>query len=359
MIAFSSAKMHFFTNVPNLTELESSTQSSHTLIIPMTLSLVNTLEWSTIILNRWFVPIMFLIGVLGNIFNLMVFTRKNFFRKSCFLYLLAASINNIVMFLIGLSTRIMDDGFQITIFRSDSDVYCKFRIYLVYTLFAISNWFLVFASFDRFYSTSQSALKRQRFCCNRMAFKLICLTVIGCLLTHIHIIIYYKYLYYLNVYNKPTLTCASDNGIYTMFFSFFMLIFYSLLPPILMLLIGLLTLNNIRKSHQQINPNRTQTLTRRDAHQLIKTLSIQIALLIITTIPHSSYWIYMAFASGQYSMKTNLTLEYEKFILNIVRLILYINYGSIFYIQISISKTFRNEFIKIINKMKRHFRNLY
>ncbi|CAF3533463.1 unnamed protein product [Rotaria sp. Silwood1] len=325
----------------------------------MTSSIVNRLEWSTVILNRWVAPIIFLIGFIGNFFNLMIFTRKDFFKKSISQYFLAVSINNITMFFIGLSTRIIESGFQISIFGGDSNVYCKIRTYFVYTAFAISNWFLVFASLDRFYSTNQSAIKRQRFCSNRMAFKLICLIVIGCILTHIHIIIYYKYIYYENLNNQSILICTSNNGMYTMFFSFFILIFYSLLPPILMLLIGLLTINNVRKFRQRINPSRIQTLLTRDAHQLIKTLSVQITLLIILTTPHSCYWLYMGFTSEKNSIKTTLILEYEKFILNIVRLILYMNYGSGFYIQISISKKFRCEFIQIIKNMKRYFRNFY
>ncbi|CAF1319192.1 unnamed protein product [Rotaria sordida] len=326
----------------------------------MILLLVKRLEWSSIILNRWIVPITFLTGIIGNLFNLIIFTRKDFLKQSCSLYFLSASINNIIMYLTGLLTRMLSDGFQVNIPGSNSNMYCQIRIYLVYTIFAISNWFLIFASLDRFYSTNQSALKRQYVCSKRMAFKLICLTIIGCILIHIHIIVYYKYLYYINLYNKQTLICTSDNRIYIIFLSLFMLIFYSLLPPLLMLLIGFLTLNNIRKSRRQINSNRMPTLIiRRGKNQLIKTLTVQITLLVILTSPHSFYWIYVMITTDKYSIKPSIIQEYEKFILNIVRILLYINYGCPFYIHMSVSKKFRNEFIKIIDEIKRYFRYLY
>ena len=65
------------------------------------------------------------------------------------------------MYLIGLTTRILDDGFKLNLFYNNSNIYCKIRNYIVYSLFSISSWFFVLASFDHFYSTNQSTLQRQ------------------------------------------------------------------------------------------------------------------------------------------------------------------------------------------------------
>jgi hypothetical protein len=126
-----------------------------------------------------------------------------------------------------------------------------------------------------------------------------------------------------------------------------------------MSIIGLLTLNNIRKFRRHINPFIIQSITRKDSTQLCKSLSIQIIILVILTIPHSCYWIYMGLTSSEYLNKTNLTRAYEKLLLSIVRILLYVNYASSFYIHIIISRTFRNEFLKIINNIKRYFRNFF
>jgi hypothetical protein len=96
--------------------------------------------------------------------------------------------------------------------------------------------------------------------------------------------------------------------------------------------------------------------TRRDTNQLIKVLSLQIFLLILFTIPHSIYWLYIAFTSANNSNKTNLTREYESFALNFVRILLYANYGLSFYIQMIISKKFRQEFIQFFQKIFKKFR---
>lgn len=55
--------------------------------------------------------------------------------------------------------------------------------------------------------------------------------------------------------------------------------------------------------------------TRRDTNQLIKILTLQIIILILFTISHSIYWIYIAFTSGEEFFKSNLRKEYEKFTL--------------------------------------------
>jgi hypothetical protein len=67
----------------------------------------------------------------------------------------------------------------------------------------------------------------------------------------------------------------------------------------------------------------------------------------------------MGLTSSEYLNKTNLTRAYEKLLLSIVRILLYVNYASSFYVQIIISKTFRNEFLKIIDNIKRYFRNFF
>jgi len=317
----------------------------------MSLSLINTLELLIVEINRWICPIILIFGLSGNILNLIIFTRQTFLKQSCSLYFLCISLNNITMYLIGLITRIIDDGFQLNLIYNNTNIYCKIRNYLVYTLFSISSWLLVLVSFDHLFSINQSTLQRQFYCSYRMAFKLISLIILICILVHIHMLIFYGYYLKLDSYNQLILTCTTNGFVYNLFFPFFILIFYSLLPPLLMSIINILTIKNFRKSRRQINSltmfslSRTMKI-RRDINQLIKVLTLQIFILILFTIPHSIYWLYIVFTLLMNSIKTNLTKEYVNLALNITRILLYINYGSSFYIQIMISKTFRREFIK-------------
>jgi hypothetical protein len=326
------------------------------------MTLIDILEYLILQINRWICPCILIFGILGNIFNLIIFTRQTFLKQSCSLYFLSIALINLAMYLIGLTTRIIDDGWKLNLIFNTTNIYCKIRNYLVYTLFSISSWLFVLASLDRYFATNQSAIKRQFYCSYRTAFKLISLTIFICVFVHIHMLIFYGYYLNLDAYNQLTLTCTSNSLAYSVFYAFFILIFYSFLPPILMSIMSLLTINNIRKSRRRTNILTVLTLskivqTRRDTNQLIKILSLQIFILILFTIPHSIYWLYIAFTA--LDRKSNLQREYEKFALNIVRILLYINYGSSFYIQIIISRTFRLEFIKFLKKIFRRYLYIY
>ena len=318
---------------------------------------IDALEWSIVSIHRWIVPLIWILGILGNLLNLLVFASRTFRRQSSSLYLMSISVNNVAMFAIGLSTRILDEGFQLRLFGDTSDVYCKMRTFLVYSLFAISNWLLVCASLDRFFSTSSSALTRQRFCSTRMASRFIGVTVAVCLFAHSHLLVFYHYSFKFDLSDPLSSSCTVNNAGYHLFFAFFILVFYSLLPPLLMGLIGTLTLNHIRKSRRHLHPFFIPTALKRcDRTQLIKILSIQIGLLMVCTIPHTSYWIYVAFTFQRSALKSTVTREYEKFFLHLVRILLYINYGSSFYVQMFVSKAFRAELVKALVEVRRRCR---
>lgn len=308
------------------------------------------LQSLVLILNRWIALFIFAAGVLGNVSNVFVFTSRALFKQSISWYFVGISVNNLGIFLIGLSTRILDEGFQVVLFGGGSDSFCRVRTYLVYTLFSISSWLVVGATLDRFYSTNLSALKRQRFCSISMARKSITLLVLVCSLIHVHLLFFYRYVSQLTPLDDWKLSCLSSSSTYNLFFAFFILVFYSLLPPVLISIIGLLTLKNLHRSRRQIHPSLAR---RHRVNQLLKTLFIQILMLIIFTTPHSAYWIYMALTSLEGATKGNVRREYERFALNIVRLLLYVNYGSSFFLQYLLSASFRRDVSRVCLQCKR------
>jgi hypothetical protein len=103
----------------------------------MSLSLINTLELLIIEINRWICPIILIFGLSGNILNLIIFTRQTFLKQSCSLYFLCISLNNITMYLIGLTTRIIDDGFQLNLIYNNTNIYSYFIYYSTFNLLAL------------------------------------------------------------------------------------------------------------------------------------------------------------------------------------------------------------------------------
>lgn len=126
----------------------------------MSLSSIDILELLILEINRWLCLVIFIFGMLGSILNLIIFSGQTFSKQSCSLYFLCISLHNLAIYLIGLTTRIIDDGYKLNLIFNTTTIYCKLRNYLVYTLFSISSWRYVLATFDRFYATNQSTIRK-------------------------------------------------------------------------------------------------------------------------------------------------------------------------------------------------------
>jgi hypothetical protein len=55
----------------------------------------------------------FILGFIGNIFNLMIFTRRAIFQNPCTVYLLGSTCMNLSVLVFGLLIRSLMDGFNI------------------------------------------------------------------------------------------------------------------------------------------------------------------------------------------------------------------------------------------------------
>ncbi|CAF0760789.1 unnamed protein product [Adineta steineri] len=97
----------------------------------MSVSLTDVSNWMT----QYIMSIFLVVGILGNVINIYMFTRKESFRNSCSLYLLAASILNILSIIWGICPSLY------TLYNTDpstySFIYCKLRLYTLHTLLMI------------------------------------------------------------------------------------------------------------------------------------------------------------------------------------------------------------------------------
>lgn len=93
------------------------------------------------------------LGVLGNLFNLMVFlSLKTFRQSSCAFYLIVMSFINIGQLILGQFSRVLITGFGID-FTQTSLFFCKFRWFAIYTFSFISFTCICFATIDQFLAT--------------------------------------------------------------------------------------------------------------------------------------------------------------------------------------------------------------
>jgi hypothetical protein len=129
----------------------------------------------SILMTRYGMSLFLVLGLLGNMFNILMFTRKEALRNPCSLYLLALSVINIFIVSWGMTPALYNlDHVGLSTY---SYTYCKLRLYTIHTIIMMSRTLIVLACADRFALCSSSARIRS-FSDRKVAIRLIILVPI-------------------------------------------------------------------------------------------------------------------------------------------------------------------------------------
>jgi len=301
-------------------------------------------------MNRYF-PLPFVIlGTIGLILNIIIFTRPSLFNNSCVQYLLGNTLANIIVLYWVVITRIESDGYGNDL-SIRSNIFCKIRYFLTYYSRTLSTWFIVLACFDRWLSSLQA---RNRFNTLSFARQVILITCIICFISYIHIL----FLFDIQT-SSGILTCYALIGIYRIFSDLQYLIFYALGPPILMLIFGLSTLKHLRRNRRLVLPTsniqnqlKLNSIKRRDS-QLLAMLLLQVMIIIIFTVPFAIQKLYDTFSLN--IIRTPLQKAQYNLLAAILRLLSYGSHAFGFFFYTLSARIFRTELLKIINTIYRFF----
>jgi hypothetical protein len=281
-----------------------------------------------------------ILGTIGNVLNLIIFTRPTLLRASCTLYLIAGSIDNILVIYTSLLTRLLADGFSNDV-TTISNFMCKLRYYAGYVFFAVSPYICVLACFDRYCSSSTSVTRRS-WCNKKIAIRLIIAAIILACILYIHMAIFFKLIFFgTGVY------CYSQPGAYTLFYGIFYLVIYCLLPSVCMGVLCILTLNNIRQQVRRIRPalaTENASLRRID-QQMIRMLFLQVLTQLLCVLPFATLSLVGLFV--------DITTTIYNFFQQIFILPLFVSYTTSFYVFTMSSRIYRKELMQIIWFWKR------
>ncbi|CAF1327065.1 unnamed protein product [Didymodactylos carnosus] len=202
-------------------------------------------------------------------------------------------------------------------------------------------WLIVFASVDRYLSSSRDARRRQ-FCATKTVRRAICILGIIVCLSYSQAL--YCYEANLPIASSP---CYAKSDQCRVFNDWFFLVFYNLTPPVIMLIFGALTLKNLRHAQQrQIQAVSSTTMDRSIRYrkrdfQLIIMLLTQVILFTITILPHSAQRIYSTLTSN--SVKTSLTIATDNLWYQSAVILTSLPTSITFYLCILSTKRFREE----------------
>ncbi|CAF0790546.1 unnamed protein product [Adineta steineri] len=253
-------------------------------------------------------PTWMILGNIGNIFIIMIFIRYR--HNACSIYILNLAImDNLYLTFLSLTQMIPFSYKNITIYAL---AYCKIRFYLTNIFGQVAKTMLVLSCIDRFMISSDRTSLR-RFSTYKRAKFLIFFSVICWLLICIHV---------------PIMITIIDGqcgmfSVYATIYNVYTIIFFSLIPSILIGIFGYLTHRNMRHIRNCIQPSEHNVIKRRDRELMITSRY---------ALPNKSF---------QY-------LQIELFIFNISFLLLFLNNAAPFYIYLITSKSFRRDFKQLI-----------
>ncbi|CAF1318874.1 unnamed protein product [Adineta ricciae] len=227
-------------------------------------------------LNTYMPFILLISGSIGNILNCLIFTRSSLRNKPCSIYFLAMSIANLITLYFSCLTRILL-LFGIYVQPGYGDIYCRFRVFLTYMPLSASSWFIVAACVDR-YASSSASVRIRSFSQLKVSLRIVCGTWVMLCLIWMEMFICFNG-------NLNGTVCAPVSPFCNTYNSFSLLVFFSLLPPICMLLFGGMTIRNVR--HRPIN----RAANTKD-RQLALMLIVQVVIFQILSLPISIQRIY-------------------------------------------------------------------
>jgi hypothetical protein len=289
--------------------------------------------------------IMYVLGSIGNILNICVFTlwsrSKKSSNKSCHssrtnnssLYLLTSSLSNLIVVLYPLFTRILLDGYKYEITENSVFILCKFRYYILHTFDLISLTCICLAIFDR-YLISSREVRLRKLSLTKKRTKLI-LLLISCLfgIHSIPIIKYYS--------ASITGHCIITSTIYLYYYLYtFQIVLHGLLPISFLSVFGILTFRQLRVISKRKNSSGSLNSDK----QLSRMLLLMSLAIVLSSIPYCIEQSYYVLFNGNNRQQKSYFFLYHV----ICSILFYANPVSSFYIYYISTPNFRIQVQKII-----------
>ena len=251
---------------------------------------MNTFELIEFNLTRYFCILLLISGTFGNTLNMIIFTRPKLRSIPCSWYFFAATCSNFIALYMGCLTRVLST-FSInpqTAFQAA--IYCKTRSFFTYGSLSLSIWLVLGACMDRWASSCTSV--RIRSISRVLIAKRIILTLI--------LIVYLMYMQMFfcfdGIYESNSSSCYTVSTTCELYNSFALFLTYSLFPCLFMLILGLLTIRNIRRSQRQVFPSIHALVSRskkKTTKQMTIMLLVQVICSILLSLPISLQNIYI------------------------------------------------------------------
>ena len=228
----------------------------------------------------------FVIGVIGNLLSVLVFSRPSLRHRSCAIYFLALAITDIASLCASFIDTVLPSYNNVSL-TIKSTFICKLNPLLVYFTTDLSNFLLAFASLDRAVSI-QCPLRSKQFCRARIAIYIILIMSLMCLLINGHIFWGFEILdeqfqkFCLPSKNKIVYYNNGHSMTYDRFYAIFDsldMLFAVVIPFIVMIICNIIIIIRVITSRRSITTIVTTTMQskkHRKRHEKEKQLTVML-----------------------------------------------------------------------------------
>lgn len=281
-------------------------------------------------------PVLLVLGITGNLFNVLVFRQQR--RSPCAIYLLAFSVSNSVLIIVNSMSQMFP-----TDFNNGSTwalIVCKIYSYVPIVIGQTNSTMLILACIDRYVTTSSRAAFRALSTTKRAKY----------------LIVFFVLFWSVTTVHSP-ITASLVMGQCSVLFNslvdtVYALVFVSLLPCSLLAVFSSLTYRNVRSVRRRVQPiehpakELPGTLPRRDRNLLVLVISELIAYMV-TSSPFPMIQLEMLITQRTMPYKTGQHMQIEYFLMSISLFLLSVNGTLPFYIYMTVSRTFRADVRRI------------
>jgi hypothetical protein len=286
-----------------------------------------------------------ILGNIGNTFVAILFGKHR--KNACSMYLLCAVVMNNVFLLsnIPLQVYIAYHGDP----TLSSPISCKLRYYLPNVWGQMARYFLVLACIDRFAMTSANVHLRA-FSRPSTARYLMSIITVFCHLVAIHLPIM------ITITNER---CGPTGSYYTVY-TFYLFVFFNLIPPTTMAIFGSLAYLNMRRLHSRVQPvenviagnqrRRRNGRIQRYDRELLSMLLAEVIVYVVTTLLYPFILLETSITNLMAVDKSRQQIQIETFILFVASYLVTLNHAAPFYIYFLTSQAFCRDVKQLLNK---------
>ena len=319
--------------------------------------LIEYLERISSEINLYCGSVIFIIGCIGNLLNVVILSQRTFRSNPCIIIFISSSITGLIAILSGVPSRILY-GRNLDLSETIQWL-CKCRVFLLYTFRSVTFWLIMLATIDRWLVSSPN-VRFRRLSSIKNVFRTIFSIVLLTMILHGHLF----YCFEANLSHTP-LKCFNNNSVCRLITDLIFAIISIVLPLILTLIFGWMTIRNIRLSQIRIDMvigtgsnnntlstrNKQRQFKRTDRH-LFLMLFIQVILFACLTLPLSIEKLHATLTIN--IVKSKLRSKVEDFIYQVTLLLVNIVAGMQFYINIFTGgRIFRKAFLNLFQSMIR------